>query len=60
MTQNVDYKAMAWYIKLLEKKAFLIKEFRRKNDFAEKYANQINENFLKEYGWTGMMINAVD
>jgi len=26
---------MAWYIKLLEKKAFLIKEFRRKNDFAE-------------------------
>ena len=51
---------MAWYIKLLEKKAFLIKEFRRKNDFAEQYGNQINEKFLKEYGWTGMMINAVD
>jgi len=51
---------MAWYIKLLEKKAFLIKEFKKKNDFAELYADQLNEKFLKEYGWTGMMINAVD
>jgi hypothetical protein len=58
--QDIDYNAMAFFIKILERKTTLVNELRNFNDLAEANPAALNEKFYQEYGWTGVQINLLD
>jgi len=58
--QDLDYNAMAFFIKILERKTALVNEMRNFNDLAETNPAALNEKFYQEYGWTGVQINLLD
>ena len=59
VTENLDFELMALTFKLLEYKYELIAEFKKYNDFAERFKDEVNNKFLQYYGWLGCTINVV-
>lgn len=51
---------MSMLIQLLDRKTVLINELKAYNDKFEKNRSAMTENFMQEYGWTGIQINSID
>jgi len=61
LIQDLDFNALALFIKILERKTALVAELRNFNDMAENEPlERRTELFGQEYGWTGVQIKLLD
>jgi len=58
--RDIDHFAMAFLIKILERKTLLVNELKTFNDLAEKKIDRVNESFYEDFGWIGNQINNID
>lgn len=58
--RDIDHFAMAFLIKILERKTLLVNELKTFNDLAEKKIERVNESFYDDFGWIGNQINNID
>jgi hypothetical protein len=58
--RDIDHFAMAFLIKILERKTLLVNELKTFNDLAEQKNVRVNESFYEDFGWIGNQINNID